>query len=226
MNEEATAKTDTLIKIISLFTLVLLVIAFTSNPVSTGVGVGERVPPLAGKAYNGGGWVDYDIYDHIDLDWEEGNSSGTWFVLEFMDTDCPYCWDDAAPKMSDLQNAVNSDQWGRAPVQIIAVAVELQIDGHDSTRAEIQAFRDKNDGDGSFKCNSGRSACSTRDGGPHSFPYIDDLDRTLLKDWNIPGTPTYFIIQPNGIVAWSSTEANNYEILDAVAGLIPAEDSS
>jgi len=61
-DDNATARTDTLIKIISLFVLVLVVIAFTTNPIATGVGVGEKVPILEGKIYNGNGWVDYDLY--------------------------------------------------------------------------------------------------------------------------------------------------------------------
>ncbi len=221
MNDEnANARTDTLIKIISLFVLVLIVIAFTTNPIATGVGVGERVPLLEGKIYNGNGWVDYNLHDQFDTNWTEGDTNATWYIIEFLDTDCSACWRDTA-KVSDLQNAVSSTQWNRAPVQMLAVVVELNIPNHESSRDEIKAFRDKNDGDGTFKCNADRALCSERDGSPYNFPFFDDLDGKSTKEWDIPGTPTYFIIKPNGIVAWSSVEAGNSDIFDAVNGLIP-----
>jgi len=221
MNDEnASARTDTLIKITSLFVLVLIIIAFTTNPIATGVGVGEKVPYLEGKIYNGNGWVDYNLHDQFDSNWNEDDTNGTWHIIEFLDTDCSACWRDTA-KVSDLQNAISSSQWDRAPVQMLAVVVELNIQNHDGSRDEIKAFRDKNDGDGTFKCNAERALCSERDGSPYNFPFLDDLDGKGTKEWDIPGTPTYFIVQPNGIVAWSSVEAGNSDIFDAINGLIP-----
>ena len=35
----------------------------------------------------------------------------------------------------------------------------------------------------------------------------DDL-KDNMKEWGIPGTPTYFLIQPDGIIAWVSDDSN------------------
>ena len=218
MDDEASAKTDTMIKMISLFTLVLLIIAFTTNPVAVGVEVGDRVPDLKAKAYNGGTWYDFDLYEQINTSWDGEDTNQSWFVIEFMDTDCYYCWNSAAD-MSNLHSMITSPNWGRAQVELIVVALELNIEGHDSSREEIEAFRDKTSGD--FKCNAGRDDCSTRGGEAHPFPYLDDLKSDTTDDWDIPGTPFYFIVQPDGIVAWSSGDAGNTDILDATAGIVP-----
>ena len=53
-----------------------------------------------------------------------------------MDTDCPYCWVDG-DEMSQLHS-----QWSDR-VNFVTIAAELSIPDHDSTRGEIEAFRDK-----------------------------------------------------------------------------------
>ena len=37
-----------------------------------------------------------------------------------------------------------------------------------------------------------------------------------MKEWKIPGTPAYYLIQPDGIVAWSSTESSSEKVSDAI----------
>ena len=80
----------------------------------------------------------------------------------------------------------------------ITIAVELQISGHESTREEIEAFRDKtqfgdnqNNGDG---CYSGRKNCAERPGAPHSWMYVDDLSSSIAGEWELPGTPFNVIL--------------------------------
>jgi hypothetical protein len=81
----------------------------------------------------------------------------------------------------------------------------LDIQGHDSSRAEIEAFRDKSTGQ---EC-AGQD-CANRDGSAHTLiTYIDDLDQENMDEWGIKGTPTYFLIQPDGIIAWVSNGGTN-----------------
>lgn len=37
-----------------------------------------------------------------------------------------------------------------------------------------------------------------------------------MKAWKIGGTPTYFVLQPDGIVAWVSTEHPEETVADAI----------
>ena len=37
-----------------------------------------------------------------------------------------------------------------------------------------------------------------------------------MKAWKVPGTPSYFLIQPDGIVAWVSSENTDEEVSDAI----------
>ena len=59
-DEEADVRTDAGIKILAMFFVAIMVLAFTTNPIATGTKVGERAPTLEGKAYNGGGWTEFD----------------------------------------------------------------------------------------------------------------------------------------------------------------------
>lgn len=101
--------------------------------------------------------------------------------------------------------------WKGPKVNFIASATQLDIKGHESSRAEIIGFRDLSGGE-----SCGGSLCSERKGGQHHFPYLDDLDQDNMKEWKIPGTPSYFLIQPDGIVAWSSAEHSDETVSDAI----------
>ena len=37
-----------------------------------------------------------------------------------------------------------------------------------------------------------------------------------MKAWKVPGTPAYYLIQPDGIVAWSSAESAEEKVADAI----------
>ena len=39
----------------------------------------------------------------------------------------------------------------------------------------------------------------------HTHTYIDDLDNDNLDSWGLQGVPQYSLIQPNGIIAWDSS---------------------
>ena len=195
----------------------IMVIAFTADTQSVGVDEGDRAIGLTGFAYDGNGWNAFDLKDYFDESWEEGDVSGEWVVIEFMDTDCPYCVssaDDIAEDMQDFSG--DNPYWDGPIVNFVIVASELTINGHDSSRGEIQAFRDKTEG---FECAG--SDCSSRPGPPHDAPYIDDIDREILNKWKVQGTPTYILIQPDGIINWISSENPGEDLTDAIQAYTP-----
>ncbi|MGB0611632.1 MAG: hypothetical protein ACPGMW_03310, partial [Poseidonia sp.] len=73
------------------------------------------------------------------------------------------------------------------------------------------------------------NACSSRQGSAHNFMYVDDIDQENMQEWKIPGTPSYFIIQPDGIVAWVHSEHPQEKVSDGLfrlfdeQGLMPNE---
>jgi len=214
-NDEADIRTDTLIQILALFFVAMFVIAFTTDPIATGTKEGQRAPPLEGSIYNGTSWTKFAMDDYLDYNWTEGDNSGQWLVVEFMDTDCPYCVQ-AAVKVGQYANyfsKLDSSSWDGPIVNFIATSTQLNIDGHESSRAEIEAFRDRTAG---HDC--GPTSCDNTDimGPAHRFGYIDDIDQDNIKKWGVPGTPFYFIIKPNGIVAWVSSEHPDEELPDAI----------
>jgi len=190
------------LSVASLFFIAIMIIAFTANPVAIGTDVGDRAPNVEGKAYNGTTWTEFDFESYFASTWEEGNTSGQWVAMIFMDTDCPYC-QQSASSQADWANTytANNPNWNGPHVNFIASATELNIQGHDSSRAEIQDFR--------------------ADYG-HNFPYVDDIDQDNMETWGIPGTPAYFLIQPDGIVAWNS-EDNSKTLAGAIEELTPRE---
>lgn len=213
----------------SLFFVGLIIIAATTSPIATGTKAGERAPALEGKFYNGsGGWQTFNLESYWDSNWQEGDVSGQWVFLEFMDTDCPYCVR-SAEDMSKYSDDFDSSNWplylendnrSGAIVNFIASATQLDIQGHDSSRAEIEAFRDKTP-DSGISCAS--SDCGSRPGAAHAFPYIDDLDQDNMKKWKVGGTPSYYLIQPDGIIAWSSSENPGEDLDDAIRALVTRE---
>ena len=88
-NTEADVRTDTLIRVMALFFVAIIVLAVTTNPIPSGTGVGERAPPLEGKAYNGSAWVDFDMESYLTANWTAGDAEGQWLLVEFMDTSNP-----------------------------------------------------------------------------------------------------------------------------------------
>ena len=87
ISNEAGARSDGLMLVSVVLIAAFTYIAFTTNPIYTGIGVGDRVPELEGQIYDGSTWTDFNLEDHIDPMWAEGDG-GTWFMIEFMDTNC------------------------------------------------------------------------------------------------------------------------------------------
>ena len=129
----------------------IMVIAFTADTQSVGVDEGDRAIGLTGFAYDGNGWNDFDLKDYFDESWEEGDVSGEWVVIEFMDTDCPYCVasaDDIAEDMQDFSG--NTPSWDGPVVNFVIVASELTINGmihpearykHSETKPKVMSVR-------------------------------------------------------------------------------------
>ena len=201
-DDNAGAVGSAALSVASLFFIAIMIIAFTANPIAIGTDVGERAPDVEGKAYNGTSWVEFDFESYFDNSWKEGNISGQWVAIEFMDTDCPYC-QQTADEYGQWANtySANNPNWNGPHVNFLASATELDIPGHETSRAEIQDFRAEYG---------------------HNFPYIDDIDQDNMKEWGIPGTPTYFLIQPDGIIAWVSDDSNE-DLEQAIVRLTPQE---
>ena len=208
-DDNGDARMDTALTAIAIFIAAIMVISLTTSPIITGTKEGDRAPNVIGKAYNGSGWQDFDLQTYYDYDWslENNNTIGSqWVMIEFLDTDCPYCFNEAREYQEASQYFTpENPNWDGPHISFIASAAELTgIEGHESSREEIMAFRDKTSGE---MCNAGNQDCSTRDGAPYLIPFVDDLDKSNMNKWDIGGTPAYFLIQPDGIVAWASHES-------------------
>lgn len=193
-------------------TIVLVASMFIAPPADVGPEEGSLAPDFIADAYTGGNWEEVRLSEFY----------GDRFIyINFLDTDCPYCWDEAE-ELSQMHEAFKED------VIFINVMVSLEISGHDSNRAEVEAFRDKtnfgdneNNGDG---CYSGRKNCAERPGEPHTWTYIDDLSNSIAKDWELPGTPFSVILDSGGIVVWNQAQPENHptgeEVGNALARLV------
>ena len=199
----------------SILTVIMILVVMIAPPATIGPSEGELAPDFSTDSYSGAGWENFRLSDTFDYNWEAGEQ-GEWLLIQFIDTDCPYCWNEGET-MSNLYAQWSSD------VEFITVAVELSINGHDSDRQEIEAFRDKtnygtgeNDGDG---CNSGKDNCIDRPGTVHEWTYVEATSG-IMKDWEISGTPFIAILQPDGYVAWNQYENNGESIEDAMERII------
>ena len=207
-DDNGDARMDTALTVIAIFIGAIVVISLTTSPIITGTKEGDRAPNIVGKAYNGSGWEDFDLSTYYDSAWsiENNNTTGSqWVMIEFLDTDCGYCWG-AAEEYQGLSQYFTPENpnWDGPHVSFMASAAELTgLKGHESSREEIIAFRDKTPGE---MCNSSNQDCSERGGSPYLIPFIDDLDKSHMDKWGIPGTPAYFLIQPDGIIAWASAD--------------------
>jgi len=219
-DEEADVRTDTAIKIMALFFASIMFLAFTTDPIASGTKEGQRAPSLEGMSYNGTSWTQFNMDDWLVDNWSEADTTAEWLVVEFMDTDCGFCWDAASDmgQYADYFSKTGAEKWDGPVINFIANVAELNIQGHESSRAEIEAFRDKT---GSETCAKGD--CVNRPGNPHSFTYIDDLDLDNMDSWKVGGTPTYYLLQPDGIVAWVSSENPNEQLSDAIFRLVGDE---
>ena len=184
-NQDASARSDAGIIVMSMFFAGILIVAFTTNPIASGTEIGERAPIFSGDAYDGTSWKSFDFEDLLDTTWSWNSTEDSpWIAVEFLDTDCGYC-KNSAPEVGEWSQMYTAEQWPGPDVIFIAVAVEFVAE---SSRAEIIEFRAQYNND---------------------FLYVDDLSIDIAKDWDVSATPSYFLVQPDGIVAWNSGQATN-----------------
>ena len=207
-NNEAGARSDGLIIVTVIFVVAFTYIALTTNPVYTGIGVGDRAPDLQGMVYDGSEWASFNLEDNVDDNWVEG-MGGTWTMVEFMDTNCGYCRTVAQEDFPTQQNKWLGENPTRSTpnnitVEFVAVSISLwdeNTEGKEYGRDIIIKFR--------------------TDFG-HEFPYMDAQDNSHQDDWGSLGTPTYFLISPDGIIQYATPEASaGYSVWDAMEELIP-----
>jgi len=209
INEEAGARSDGLMFVSVIFIATFTYIAFTTNPVYTGIGVGDRAPEITGQVWNGNTWETFDLHSFTDPSWEEGDDDGTWFMVEFMDTNCGACQKsapDIAAQQSKWLDGGSRSMPTNTTVQFLAVAFSLNpgADGWDYSREEITNFRENYE---------------------HTFGYMDDLDNSNRDVWGIDYTPQYYLIAPNGIIQFASPEASAGEnVWDSMEINIPRGD--
>ena len=207
-NDEAGARSDGLIIVTVIFVVAFTYIALTTNPVYTGIGVGDRAPDLQGMVYDGSEWAMFNLEDNVDDNWVEG-MGGTWTMVEFMDTNCGYCQTVAQEDFPTQQNKWLGENPTRSTpnnitVEFVAVSISLwdeNTEGKEYGRDIIIKFR--------------------TDFG-HEFPYMDSQDNSHQDDWGRLGTPTYFLISPDGIIQYATPEASaGYSVWEAMEDLIP-----
>jgi|TARA_B100001996_G_scaffold382947_2_gene376463 hypothetical protein len=200
---EAGARADSMLYVSIILISSFILIAILTNPVYSGIAVDDRAIEIEGKIYDGGTWVDFTLSEQVTNDWEIDNDvTGTWYMVEFMDINCGHC-KNAASDITSLSNdwMNNRDITNGDSVEFLAVSINLGMKGDDYTPANIVNFRNNYE---------------------HQFAYLDDLDNSVRDDWDIPGTPTYFLINPLGVIAYASPDAVAGEtVWDAMDRIIP-----
>ena len=210
MNDEAGARSDGLMIISVIFIAAFTYIALTTNPVYTGIGVGDKAPNLKGQVYDGAGWVNFDLHKEIDenKNKSEDDNPNTYYLIEFMDTNCGICVDAANLKFPSAQSEWTGDNPTRpmpegVAVEFLAVSISLwdeTVSGKSYGRTVIEEFRTEYN---------------------HQFPYMDLQDNSHQDDWGNFGTPTYFIIDPDGIIQYTNLESPGYDFRDALEDIVP-----
>jgi hypothetical protein len=163
----------------------LLIVAFTTNPVASGTQIGERAPIFSGEAYDGSSWSSFDFEDLLDTSWTWNSTEDSpWIAVEFLDISCIHC-KNSASEVGEWSQMYTAEQWPGPDVVFIAIAVGFL---GDYTPADVLEFRSQYN---------------------HDFLYVDDLENDFAKNWDVSATPSYFLVQPDGIVAWNSNQATN-----------------
>lgn len=207
ISNEAAARADGLLIVSVMFITAFTYIALTTSPVYTGIGIDDRAPDLDGQVWDGTSWSDFSLYDSVDSMWVEGEE-GTYYMIEFMDTNCGACQEAAKdfPAMQDKwlgEDATRSMQANQS-VEFLAVSISLWDEdtaGKEYGRDQIEEFRLSNN---------------------HDFMYMDDQDDSNKDDWGDFGTPTYFLVAPNGLIKYVNLDApNGYTVWAAMDDIIP-----
>jgi len=218
-NNEAAEWMPAAIFIVGLFLASSIIVSISTNGIESGIGKGEMAPDFTALAHLPGNdtadWFSFRLYEHLDMNWSGNYSEGVFTVIEFLDTDCPHCWDSSGKISSLYSQLIDYGVGGR--VQFIIIAVQLPLPGHSSSIEEIVAFQEKLTHSG---CLSDGADCSTRPGSPHPGVYVDDLNLEIYKKYAPRGTPHYMILKPNGIVGWDGQQDAQNEIGIELTNLI------
>jgi len=154
--------------------------------------------------YNDANWTEFELYSLLDSTWNSSSndSLSKWITIVFVSTDCPHCWNKGT-ELTELYNKHGNNS------EFLVLAVNFSGNSNfQATPEEVVAFQEKGDYVGCYRAEKN---CNERPGDPHLFPYIDDRNQSVMNAWGVTGTPAYFVIQPNGIVAWNSYEQNGIE---------------
>ncbi len=208
ISNEAGARADGMLMVSVLFFATLAYIALTTSPVYTGVGAGDRAPELQGEVWDGNSWTAFNLHDTFDEDWIEGSGEGTWYMIEFMDTNCSACQNSAMNSIPEQQDKWLGDNPRPTPtnttVEFLAVSIALHPESWSYGQQEIKDFKtDYN----------------------QNFPFMDDHDNSNSEVWDIGGTPSYFLIAPNGLIEFASPEDNSKTVWDVMENKIPRGDA-
>lgn len=213
ISNEAGARSDAMMIVSVIFIAAFTYIALTTSPVYTGIGVGDRAPDLQGQVLIGNEWVDFNLADNIDPMWDEdGEDNGTWYLIEFMDTNCGHCINAARDDFPSAQaNWLGEDAPRPTPdninVEFLAVSISLWEDttpGKEYGKEEIVEFRD------TYGLN---------------FGFMDSQDNSHQSGWGNLGTPSYFIVSPNGIIEYTNLETPELVWQEALENLVPRGDA-
>ena len=185
-----------------MLTVMFAVLIIYSEAPNIGPEEGKLAPNLIAPAHAPGAsdWsASFVLYDEINRDWEDGGV-GSWFVIQFIDTDCGHCWTEA----EDM--SIMHEQFG-SYVTFVSVGISLGIPGWTTSADEIAAFQARSDFNG---CHNGDN-CNTRPGEAHSWTYLNDIDGSEKSEWKVASTPFAVILQPNGVVSWNMGEHDRQE---------------
>ena len=165
-----------------------------------GVNEGMNIPNFKTLIhyYNSTKWTEFEFYSLFDNCWNSSNNSNLkWTAVIFISTDCSHCWN-SGDDISIIEDEFNDE------INLLILAVNFSTNNNfNATKEEIVAFQEKND---YFGCYSNTKNCMERPGDPHTSPYLDDRNQSIMYEWDVTGTPAQFIIKPNGIVAWNVYE--------------------
>jgi|TARA_B100001996_G_scaffold68475_1_gene49961 hypothetical protein len=194
-----------------------------TEPVDYGPSEGQQVPLITAQARSlNGTWENWSIYDLIESSWNgtpENMSNGSdhkWIMIEFVSTDCGHCWN-AADDMSELHENYSEN------LAFLTFAVNFSSNNRfNASQEEIAAFQDITSHEG---CYQESQNCDQRPGEPHNWTYVDDRDQTWMYELSVTGTPSFFIISPDGEVFWNQKESSEslYEVLERLFGPLSSE---
>ena len=177
----------------------------TANETAVDIGTYENqtLPLIQGLARNmGGEWSNWSTQSLF-------NQSGKWVLIQFAATDCGHCWN-GAELMSQLHENYSDE--------VTFLSFIINFSWSNSSLEEIAAFQDEANLSG---CNNDNNNCNERPGSPHNWTYFDDRDLYWLAQFHMTGTPSYVLVQPDGVVGWH-TKQRNESIQDAMANLFTA----